>query len=168
MDQIRFGKFLAALRRREGLTQEALGKKLGVTNKTISRWENGNYMPDIEMIGLLAGIFGISTDELLNDAEQKNVKNRSPVKKNNAVLDSAMFSLAEKKAFYIRKWRRDHIALYVVLFIVAIASIMIPVLLHQTAWLALVPIVLFIEKGYLHNRMMIYVEDHLYGQNIEK
>ena len=43
VDQIRFGKFLAALRRREGLTQEALGEKLGVTNKTISRWENGVF-----------------------------------------------------------------------------------------------------------------------------
>lgn len=50
MDQIKVGKFIAQLRRRDGLTQEALGKKIGVTNKTVSRWENGNYMPDIEML----------------------------------------------------------------------------------------------------------------------
>lgn len=41
MDQVKIGKFIAELRRWAGLTQEALGEKIGVTNKTISRWENG-------------------------------------------------------------------------------------------------------------------------------
>lgn len=41
MDQAKIGKFLALLRREAGLTQEALGEKLGVTNKTVSRWETG-------------------------------------------------------------------------------------------------------------------------------
>ena len=50
MDQIKVGKFIAALRKEQGLTQEALGQRLGVTNKTVSRWENGNYMPDIELL----------------------------------------------------------------------------------------------------------------------
>lgn len=54
MDQIKIGKFIAALRKDKGLTQEQLGEKLGVTNKTISRWENGNYMPDVEMLSLLS------------------------------------------------------------------------------------------------------------------
>lgn len=54
MDSVKIGKYIASLRRQAGLTQEMLGEKLGVTNKTISRWENGNYMPDIEMFGLLA------------------------------------------------------------------------------------------------------------------
>ncbi len=44
MDQIKIGKFIAVLRKEKGLTQEQLGEKLGVTNKTVSRWENGNYM----------------------------------------------------------------------------------------------------------------------------
>ena len=47
MDQIKIGKFIAALRKDKGMTQEQLGEKLGVTNKTVSRWENGNYMPDV-------------------------------------------------------------------------------------------------------------------------
>lgn len=53
MDQVKIGKFIAELRRENQMTQEALGEKIGVTNKTISRWENGNYMPDIEMLQLL-------------------------------------------------------------------------------------------------------------------
>ena len=77
MDQVKIGKFIAELRRRAGLTQEALGKKIGVTNKTISRWENGNYLPDIEMLQLLANEFQISIHELLSGerlSERKRMK----------------------------------------------------------------------------------------------
>ena len=65
MDQVKIGRFIAQLRRERHLTQEALGEKLGVTNKTISRWENGNYMPDIEMLQLLGKEFSASINELL-------------------------------------------------------------------------------------------------------
>ncbi len=44
MDQIKTGKFIAELRRKAGLTQQQLGEKLGVTNKTVSRWENGGSL----------------------------------------------------------------------------------------------------------------------------
>ncbi len=54
MDQIRIGKFIAALRKEKGMMQEQLGEKFGATNKTISRWENGNYMPDVEMLSHLS------------------------------------------------------------------------------------------------------------------
>ena len=43
MDIVKMGKFLKELRKEKGLTQEQLGEKIGVTNKTDSRWENGNY-----------------------------------------------------------------------------------------------------------------------------
>ena len=49
MDTIKIGKFLAENRKKKKLTQEQLGEKIGVTAKTISRWENGNYMPDISL-----------------------------------------------------------------------------------------------------------------------
>ena len=45
MDMVKMGSFLAELRKEHNLTQAELGEKLGVTNKTISRWETGNYMP---------------------------------------------------------------------------------------------------------------------------
>ena len=66
MDQMKIGKFIAALRKEKCLTQEQLGEKLGVTNKTVSRWENGNYMPDVEMLALLSKEFGVSINELIS------------------------------------------------------------------------------------------------------
>lgn len=65
MDTRAIGRFVAELRKEKKLTQEELGKKLGVTNKTISRWENGNYMPDISLLIPLSRELNISVNELL-------------------------------------------------------------------------------------------------------
>lgn len=50
MDTKVIGKFLKELRRERKMTQEELGEMVGVTNKTISKWENGNYMPPIDVL----------------------------------------------------------------------------------------------------------------------
>ncbi len=47
------------------MTQEAFGKKVGVTSKTVSRWETGRYMPDLDMIPVLCEELGITVNELL-------------------------------------------------------------------------------------------------------
>ena len=54
MDMIKIGKFLSELRREKNLTQEELGEELGVTNKTVSRWETGTYLPPVEIIQILS------------------------------------------------------------------------------------------------------------------
>ena len=65
MDQVKVGAFLASLRKEKGLTQEALAGIIGVTNKTISRWETGTYMPDVEMLLILGEQFNVTVNELL-------------------------------------------------------------------------------------------------------
>lgn len=62
MDMVKMGSFLAELRKEHSLTQAELGDKLGVTNKTISRWETGNYMPPVEMLEKLFGRIYCSLD----------------------------------------------------------------------------------------------------------
>ena len=100
MDQIKIGKFIAALRKDKGLTQEQLGEKLGVTNKTISRWENGNYMPDVEMLSLLSKEFGVSINELIS-GERLWAEDFRKVADNNLVtaLNNSTFTLKEKITF---------------------------------------------------------------------
>lgn len=71
MDSKKIGAFIALNRKKKGLTQEQLGEKLGVTNKTVSRWENGNYMPDLSMLEPLSKELGISLNELLAGEEIK-------------------------------------------------------------------------------------------------
>ena len=62
----KIGKLIAACRKEKGMTQAQLAEKLGVTNKTVSRWENGNYMPDLTILEPLSHELGISLEELLS------------------------------------------------------------------------------------------------------
>ena len=76
MDQKQIGTFIAMLRREKGMTQAELGERLGVTNKTVSRWENGNYMPDISTMLCLCKEFEININELLSGQRLDNTEFR--------------------------------------------------------------------------------------------
>ena len=97
MDQIKTGKFIAALRKEKRMTQEQLGKRLGVTNKTISRWENGNYMPDVEMLSLLSKEFDVSMNELISGERLTAEEFQKAADKNlAAALDNSALTLKAK------------------------------------------------------------------------
>jgi len=66
MDAKQFGSFLAKQRKEKGYTQKELAEHLGVTDKAISRWENGHGYPDIESLEPLAKELGVSLMELLH------------------------------------------------------------------------------------------------------
>ena len=65
MDQIKIGTFLKLLRKEKNLTQEQLAERLGVSNRTVSRWENGNNMPDISLLSEIAEFYDVSIPELI-------------------------------------------------------------------------------------------------------
>ncbi len=65
MEKKTIGKFIAALRKANGMTQKELGEKLYVSDKTVSRWECDECTPELSLIPSIAEIFGITTDELL-------------------------------------------------------------------------------------------------------
>ncbi|OPZ21885.1 MAG: HTH-type transcriptional regulator ImmR [Firmicutes bacterium ADurb.BinA205] len=65
MDTVIIGKFLKELRKEKGYTQETLGEKIGVTNKTVSRWETGTYMPPVECLVMLSDIYDVSINEIV-------------------------------------------------------------------------------------------------------
>ena len=65
MNQIKIGKFIAQCRKEKGYTQAQLAELLGVSNKSISRWENGNTMPDISLYEPLCKALDIEVSELL-------------------------------------------------------------------------------------------------------
>lgn len=69
MDTKKIGAFIEMNRKKKGYTQEQLAEKLGVTNKTISRWENGHYMPDLSLLEPLSKELDITLNELLAGKE---------------------------------------------------------------------------------------------------
>jgi len=66
MDQIKIGKFIAECRKIQNLTQSQLAEKLGITDRAISKWENGRAMPDSSLMLDLCSILNISVNELLS------------------------------------------------------------------------------------------------------
>ena len=71
MDQKRIGKFIYDCRKEKGYTQDVLAEKLGVTSKSISRWENGNTMPDYSLLKDLCNELDINVNELLSGEKIK-------------------------------------------------------------------------------------------------
>lgn len=65
MDQIRTGKFIASLRKEKELTQMMLADCLGISDKTVSKWERGAGLPDVSLMLPLCEVLGISVNELL-------------------------------------------------------------------------------------------------------
>lgn len=70
MNQIAIGNFIGKKRKELNLTQAQLAEKLGVSNKTVSKWENGKCMPDYGIIQPLCAELGISVSELMDGEEQ--------------------------------------------------------------------------------------------------
>ena len=71
MNQINIGQFLKELRKEKGLTQEQLAEQFNLSRRTVSRWENGNNMPDLDMLLALADFYGVDIREIM-DGERKS------------------------------------------------------------------------------------------------
>ena len=94
MDMQKIGVFLAELRKEKNLTQDELGEQIGVTNKTVSRWENGNYLPPVETLQILSKFYDVSINEILNgerinDSDYKNISEenvKSALNRSNVII----------------------------------------------------------------------------------
>ena len=96
MDQGKIGKFLQELRKEKGLTQEQLAEKMGVARRTVSRWETGNNMPDLDLLIELSDLYDVGLRELL-DGERKSEDMDKEMEE--AVLKVAEYSSEEKTRF---------------------------------------------------------------------
>ncbi len=70
MDQEKIGKFISSMRKEKNMTQQELGDHLGVSYKSVSKWERGISFPDISLIVPLTRILGITVNELLNGIKE--------------------------------------------------------------------------------------------------
>ena len=76
MDQIAIGRYIVRKRKEQNLTQEQLSEQLGVSNKTISKWETGKCMPDYSLIQKLCEALDVTLPELMDgeDAAENSVR----------------------------------------------------------------------------------------------
>ena len=101
MDLVKIGKFLQELRKEKRLTQEQLAEQIGVSRRTVSRWETGSNLPDLDVLIELSDIYSVDLREILN-GERKSEQMNEELKE--TVLQVADYSNEEKA----RLLRRMH------------------------------------------------------------
>lgn len=85
MNQIAIGSFIAKKRKEKSLTQEQLAEKLGISNKTVSKWETGRCMPDYAVIRPLCAELDITVSELMNGEESEEKLSQPHIE--NQIMD---------------------------------------------------------------------------------
>ena len=94
MDQQKIGRFLKELRKEKSLTQEQLAEQFHISRRTVSRWETGNNLPDLDILIELSDYYNVELRELL-DGERKSEKMDKELKE--TVLKVADYSNEEKQ-----------------------------------------------------------------------
>lgn len=115
MDLIKIGKYIAEKRKGLGLTQKQLAEKLGMSDKSVSKWERGICLPDVSVYMELCEILGISINEFLagEDISEENIVKKS---EDNLIL-------VTKDSKYKQKNLKGIILVLVIITIVAVTSL---------------------------------------------
>lgn len=125
MDQIKIGSFISELRKAKGLTQEQFAEIIGVTQKSVSRWETGKNMPDISLLQVIAKELNVSVTELL-DGQKSNM----PIEDSATKAVSQLIDYSTKtKSHQIFSWQ-DMNFITVVFFILSIVLLFIGAFLN--------------------------------------
>ncbi len=94
MNQVKIGEFLRELRKGKGLTQEQLAEQFNISRRSVSRWETGSNLPDLDILIEMADYYGVELKEILN-GERKSEKMNEELKE--TVLKVAEFSNEDKR-----------------------------------------------------------------------
>ena len=124
MDQIKIGKFIAECRKKNKLTQMQLAEKLNITDRAISKWENGKTMPDSSIMLDLCKELKISVNELLSGEmicmESKNEKQEQ------ILLDMAKQIEQKNRTIWTSMWVIMGVSMIALIIGIFIAAFMIP------------------------------------------
>ena len=95
MDLQKIGTFLKELRKEKGFTQEQLAETLNVSRRTVSRWETGNNMPDLDLLMEIADLYAVDLREMLNGERKSEDKMNKELEE--TVLQVAEYTNADKQ-----------------------------------------------------------------------
>lgn len=163
MDQIKIGKFIAECRKKNNLTQMQLADKLNITDRAISKWENGKAMPDSAIMLDLCSELKISVNELLSgekismkDYDKKAEKNLIELKRKdeNNIMRNTIISIAFSSVLFIG-------ILVCIICDLAISSKFTWSIITTSsiifAWLVLIPIIRLGKKGITRSLIVLSI-----------
>ena len=134
MDQIKIGKFIAERRRAVGLTQMQLAEMLGITDRAVSKWENGRAMPDSSIMLELCQILKINVNDLLH-GEVITMENY------NQEAEKVMLDMIKQKEENDRQLLTLEIVIGVICMVYFLALTFLAAFLPMADWLRIVVIV---------------------------
>lgn len=165
MDNEKIGKLIALCRKKEGLTQKGLAEKLGVSDKSVSKWECGLCLPDVSLYKELCNILKISLNEFFAGefiAKDEFIKTADD--NLMLLLKDSSFTLKERIAYFKEKWQNDHFGELIMVMLIIIFLIIYGFIKNE--YLALIGMLLgFISSIIEYNKMMAYIEKNAYGKN---
>ena len=123
MDQIKIGEFIAECRKKQNLTQGQLAEKLGITDRAVSKWENGRAMPDSSLMLDLCSILKISVNELLS-GEVIDMENNK--KNEQLLLDIAKEVESKNKTIWTSMWVIMGVSMIALLAGIFVTAFLIP------------------------------------------
>ena len=134
MDQIKIGKFIQQKRKELNLTQKEIAEKLNVSDKTISKWETGNGLPEVSLMMPLCEILKISVNELLcgEKVDEKNYQ---------AKAEENMLILVKEKQENNKKLILEFLVIFMTL-LAGFTLILVAGLLETKIWLRVLLIVI--------------------------
>ena len=135
MDQLKIGKFIAERRKKAGLTQMQLAEKLGITDRAISKWENGKALPDSSIMLELCDILKITVNDLLC-GEVVIMDNY------NKELENNLIEIVKEKEKADKRLLSLEIVLGILTVVVFFALTMIASLVEMEEWLRAVLILI--------------------------
>ena len=124
MDQIKIGKFIAECRKKNNLTQMQLAEKLNITDRAISKWENGKGMPDSSIMLDLCNELKINVNDLLC-GEMINMENKNK-KQEQLLLDMAKEAEEKNKIIWTSMWVIMGVSMTALFAGIFISALLIP------------------------------------------
>ena len=131
MDQIKIGKFISEKRKEKGITQIELAEKLNITDRAISKWENGVCMPDVGTIPELCKILNITINDLFS-GEVVNMKN------NEKKLEENLMEMARQKEEADKRLLNLEWVIGVLACIVLFGAMLIPAYIEMKTYLKVI------------------------------
>ena len=128
MDQIKIGKFIAECRKKNNLTQMQLAEKLNITDRAISKWENGKTMPDSSIMLDLCNELKISVNELLSGEMIE-------IKKYNEEVEKKLLELVRQKEENDKRLLCMEILIGIICILPILFSTVIVLIVPMEEWL---------------------------------
>ena len=130
MNQIKIGRFISECRKNKGLTQMQLAEMLSITDRAVSKWENGKAMPDSSIMLDLCRILGISVNDLLC-GERVTMENY------NSELENNLLEMIKEKEIADKRLLLIEVVTGIICVFALVSAMVIALLVPMEEWMAI-------------------------------